>query len=380
MIAAAAGTATTTGLASCPWPGTSAPAASCTTPPHPIGMPRATPWPTRRRGGGDLALLRYYQDEFGVYDMVQDIAGNYCANIARMRGNDICHGWLLKHANGRRAESLAVLRLDDGGTTPGLGDVRRWFVELTRESHPDGRARRRRCGRDRGNNGNKDNGDGDKETGKDSTAKDFVRSRAAYEHLTKEGGVGAQRNPKYDKVKLLEDRRRIVNNADNNGGGRRRGGDASSEVDGITVAVNDDVDNKDLFMAWLIAVISDYGNSGFPVALIARRWNQIWPDRPFPPEYVIKRTMQCGGGGDGDGGASASATTVIQKKVKLVRWLRWKRDWSVGVSTKPAAARPAAKVRFVVDVEGARARTQATERDQQAPIKMGARTQATKRD
>jgi hypothetical protein len=42
----------------------------------------------------------------------------------------------------------------------------------------------------------------------------------------------------------------------------------------------------------------------------------------------------------------------------------------VGVSTKLAAARPAAKVRFTVDVEEVRARTQATEQDQQAPIKM----------
>ena len=42
----------------------------------------------------------------------------------------------------------------------------------------------------------------------------------------------------------------------------------------------------------------------------------------------------------------------------------------VGVSTKPAAARPAAKVRFTVDVEEVRAHTQATKWDQQAPIKI----------
>ena len=35
----------------------------------------------------------------------------------------------------------------------------------------------------------------------------------------------------------------------------------------------------------------------------------------------------------------------------------------VGVSTKPAAARPTAKVRFAVDVEEVGTRTQATERD-----------------
>ena len=140
--------------------------------------------------------------------------------------------------------------------------------------------------------------------------------------------MGAQRNSKYDEMKLLEDRRRIVNDADDNGGGGRGGGDASSEVDGIAVAVGGDGDDDDLFMARLIAVISDYGDSGFLAALIVRRWNQIWPDRPFPPEYVIERTVRCGGGGDGDGGASVSASTVIRKKVRLVRWLRWKRDRS----------------------------------------------------
>ena len=48
--------------------------------------------------------------------------------------------------------------------------------------------------------------------------------------------------------------------------------------------------------------------------------------------------------------------------------MRWRRG--VGVSTKPVAARPAAKVRFAVDVEEVRARTQSTKRDQQAPIEI----------
>ena len=43
---------------------------------------------------------------------------------------------------------------------------------------------------------------------------------------------------------------------------------------------------------------------------------------------------------------------------------------SVGVSTKPAAARPAVKVRFAVDVEEVRACTQTTERDRRAPIEI----------
>ena len=74
--------------------------------------------------GGNLPLLRYYRDEFGVYDTVQDVAGNYCADIARMRGNADCHTWLLEHANGRRVESYAILGLDVEDS-PDLDDVRR---------------------------------------------------------------------------------------------------------------------------------------------------------------------------------------------------------------------------------------------------------------
>jgi len=33
------------------------------------------------------------------------------------------------------------------------------------------------------------------------------RIKAAYDHLAKEGGIGKQKNQKYDEVKLLEDHR-----------------------------------------------------------------------------------------------------------------------------------------------------------------------------
>ena len=102
---------------------------------------------------------------------------------------------------------------------------------------------------------------------KDDVYDDFVRIKEAYEHLIKEGGIGKQKNPKFDELKLLEDHKRM-NNTDN----MQETGDDSSD---------------DLFLARLTAVISDYGDDGFPVSLIARRWNQIWPERPF--RYEIFR-------------------------------------------------------------------------------------------
>ena len=82
-----------------------------------------------------------------------------------------------------RGGSHTAVPSASGGTAPDLDDVRRRFVELARESHPDGRARRlRRRGGD-----HEDDGDsaGDDGVGKDSTADDFVRIRAAYEHWLK---------------------------------------------------------------------------------------------------------------------------------------------------------------------------------------------------
>ena len=132
--------------------------------------------------------------------------------------------------------------------------------------------------------------------------------------------MGTQRNPKYDDVKLLEDRRRIMDQDDDNDG-REGGGDKCYPNVELDVSDTGDDNNDDLFMARLIAVISDYNENGFPVALIAHRWNQIWPGQLFPSEYVIERTVRCGGSG-------INATTVIRKKVRLLRWLRWKRERS----------------------------------------------------
>ena len=225
--------------------------------------------------GGNLPLLQYFRDEHDVYDTLQDCAGNYCADIARMRGNLECHQWLLEHGSGDRAESYKVLGLDVGAD---MDTVRNRYFELARMSHPD--------------KVNQQNYASDEK--KEETIDDFVKIKAAYEHLTKEAGVGKQSNPKFDELKLLEDHRSMN----------------SGNIDGVD---NDD----DMFVARLTAVISDYGNDGFPVSLIARRWNQIWPERSFPnaDEYITKREVQC----SRDGG-----TMVVRKKVNLLKWLKWK--------------------------------------------------------
>lgn len=223
--------------------------------------------------GGNLPLIQYFRDEHNVYDSLQDQAGNYCADIAKMRGNVEVHRWLLEHGSLDRQESYRILGLDDGASDE---EVRKRYHELARRRHPDKLHRMV---------------DGNNEIVED----DFLRLKEAYEHLTKEGGVGKQQNPKYSDIKLLEAQNRF------HGDGR---------------SLSDDNDD-DLFLARLAAVLSDYGEDGFPVSLIARRWNQIWPDRPFPTpdEYIIERKAKCGYG---------EGVKVVKKKTKLLKFLRFK--------------------------------------------------------
>jgi ankyrin repeat protein len=235
--------------------------------------------------GGNLPLLKYFRNEHGVYDTIQDAAGNYCADIAKMRGNMDCYQWLLEHGSGDRAESYKVLGLDVG---VGMDIVRRRYMELAKLNHPDKAAQYY---------------DTDNDEKKDDVVDDFIKIKQAYDHLTKQNGIGTQKNPKYDELRLLECQKKMKDD----------GGGDDDDYD----------DDDDLFVARLIAVITDYGEKGFPVGLLSRRWNQIWPDRPFPTEYVIERSVKSynkDGGGRNDG----TDRVVIQGRVKLVKWLKWK--------------------------------------------------------
>ena len=223
--------------------------------------------------GGNLPLIRYFRDKHNIYDSQQDQAGNYCADIAKMRGNMEVHRWLLEHGSLDRQESYRILGLVDGTSDE---EVRKRYHELARRRHPDKRHRM--------------------VSGDDKNVEDdFLKFKEAYEHLTKEGGVGKQQNPKYSDVKLLEAQKQLDD------GGKH------------IADKNDD----DLFLARLAAVVSDYGDDGFPVSLIARRWNQIWPDRPFPTpdEYIIECKAKCRHG---------EGIKVVKKKTKLLRFLRFK--------------------------------------------------------
>jgi ankyrin repeat protein len=84
--------------------------------------------------GGNLALIRYFREDHDIYDKVQDEAGNYCADIAKMRGNHEVAQWLLDHGSVDRHESYRILGLEVGASDE---EVRQRYRDLARRRHPD---------------------------------------------------------------------------------------------------------------------------------------------------------------------------------------------------------------------------------------------------
>lgn len=218
--------------------------------------------------GGNVALLEYFCREHGVYDSLQDAAGNYAADLAQMGSQTEAREWLHQHGSLARQESCDVLGLPVTATNEEI--QARWKV-LARQYHPD----------------KLEASGGDAASADDS---DFVRIKAAYDHLIHQGGAGSQRNPKHEALRLLT---------------------MAKEQE-----TSEQEDDDDLFHARILAIISDYAEKGFPISSIARRWNQIWPDRPFPsPENYIIQVSAVGRDGN---------TIMIPKKVRLLKFLKWK--------------------------------------------------------
>jgi hypothetical protein len=226
--------------------------------------------------GGNIALMKYYQHEFDVYDTVQDACGNYAADLAQMAKETKAREWLYQHGSRERQKSCAVLSLDATATHE---EIQARYKALAKQHHPDKQFQ----------HNNMHTRDDDNEA--------FLKIKTAYEHLIYKGGVGSQRNPKFEALRLLT------------------ASTESSTCPVNTCTIEDDGHDDDLFQARLLVILSDYGDKGFPISSVAKRWNQIWPDRPFPTpgEYLINTKT-----------STDSNTKIMQKKVKLLKFLKWK--------------------------------------------------------
>jgi len=253
--------------------------------------------------GGNIALMKYFRDEHGVYDNVQDACGNFAADLAQMGGHCAAQEWLQTHGSLSRHESCNVIGVT---ITASDEEIQARYKTLARQYHPDKyhRTEREQCA---------------------GVENDFVRIKAAYEHLIYHKGVGRQRNPKYESLQMLTAASDTTSSA--------------TVADPTNTSITDNVtlteDDRDLFHARILAIVSDYGDKGFPVSAIAKRWNQIWPDRPFPmPEqYVIRVPIVTGKKGNEIVENRENATTadftkqpviVVEKQVKLLKFLKWR--------------------------------------------------------
>ena len=181
--------------------------------------------------GGHIALLRWLRDEFGFLDDAQDYAGNYAADLANMANDERHHEvarWLRRECSSARANSCAILGLamdshDD--------EIRKAYLSKAKQLHPDRLV---------------DESEGDA----------FDEVRKAYEHLTKEEGVGKQANPAHSLKLMLE----------------------------LSSAATEEkaFEEEDFFKARLIAVLLEYGDKGLDLSNVRRKWTQVWPDTPCP--------------------------------------------------------------------------------------------------
>ena len=184
--------------------------------------------------GAHIALLRWLRDEFGFLDDTPDYAGNYAADLAEM-ANDKRHTevaeWLRRECSPARIKSCDILGVGMDATSI---EIRRAYLANAKLLHPD-------------------RNDGE------SVGVAFDQIRKAYEHLTRDEGIGKQTNPTHSLKLMLE-----------------LSGEATDE---------ESSEHKDFFKARLVSVLLEYGDNGLDLSNVRRKWTQVWPNTPCPWDF-----------------------------------------------------------------------------------------------
>jgi hypothetical protein len=185
--------------------------------------------------GAHIALLRWFRDELGVLDDTPDYAGNYAADLAEM-ANDERHAqvaeWLRRECSPARIKSCDILGVGVDATDV---EIRRAYLSKAKELHPD-------------------------RSGDKSVVVAFDQIKNAYEHLTKDEGIGRQTNPTHSLNLML----------------------------GLSSKATDDkvLTPEDFFKARLVSVLLEYGDNGLDLSNIRHKWTQVWPNTPCPWDFV----------------------------------------------------------------------------------------------
>ena len=188
--------------------------------------------------GAHIALLRWLRDEFDFLDDTPDYAGNYAADLAEM-ANDERHAevaeWLRRECSPARIESCNILGVGIDATDL---EIRRAYLSKAKQLHPD-------------------------RNGDESVGVAFDQIRKAYEHLTKDDGIGKQTNPTHSLKLMLEHCR-----------------EATDE---------ESFEHEEFFKARLVSVLLEYGDNGLDLSNVRRKWTQVWPNSPCPWDFLEMR-------------------------------------------------------------------------------------------
>lgn len=202
--------------------------------------------------GGHLPLVRYLHRVYGMMDTEIDHAGNYAADLADM-ANTAKHAeialYLRRDASLEFQKSCVILGVNQNDYINGKWDVdelRKLYLSLAKNVHPD-------------------------RVTDDGTR--FQELKRAYEHL-KSGGVATkQRNPTHCIKLLLEMNQNRANGIEEHEEKKVEEDISSSETS---------IHEMNLFKARLVSVLLEYGSKGLDLSNLIRKWNQVWPNNPFP--------------------------------------------------------------------------------------------------
>jgi hypothetical protein len=198
--------------------------------------------------GGHLALVGYLHETQGLWDDMQDEAGNYAADLCDM-ANTARHAqvatYLRNHCSRERAESCDVLGVTEGASD---AEIRQAYRSAARKYHPD------KCA----------------STPPSSSSIDFDAIVKAYQHLTLQQGRGSQSNPAHSLKLMLQQ----VSSSSSSS--------SSSSDAASTLSVVAEEKDDDCFKARLVAVLLEYGDRGLDLSNLKKKWQQVWPDTAFP--------------------------------------------------------------------------------------------------
>lgn len=213
--------------------------------------------------GGHFNLVRYLHRVHGMMDIHIDHAGNYAADLADM-ANTTKHAeialYLRRDASLEFHKSCHILGLNplDYYMDRKLNqdELRNIYLSLAKEVHPD-----------------RVMGDGSR----------FQELKRAYDHLTSGGVATTQSNPTHSVTLLLEmTRNRSCENEEQD----------IKTIEKDAYSCENRCNELNILKTRLISVLLEYGNKGLDLSNLIKKWDQVWPNNPFPLEEKQRRKGQ----------------------------------------------------------------------------------------